>query len=215
MLEYKDNMSRQISIDKIIDAVLSGIKKSHRQYEKWSGGYWLWNAPEYLITANVANKIAKISGPKFITLENGSKSLIEDAGARGRGRLPKDIREKGRVDILLWYGNNTPRAVIEIKNYIYDYNQYEKDIKRIKEFLNLNSGQSSLQFGLFGYCDSADTGKQKSASQKIMNKRLRIENRIKDILGEEFSITSVSSNIYKIEDSAWCASCFLIKRKGK
>jgi len=205
-------MSRQISIDEIIDAVLSGIEKSHRQYEKWSGGDWLWSAPEYLITANVANNIAKISGSKFITLENGSKSLIEDAGARRRGRLSKDIREKGRVDILLWYGNNTPRAIIEIKNFIYDYLQYEKDIKRIKELLNLNSNQSSLQFGLFGYCDSADSGKQKSASQKIIDKRLRIENRAKDILSEGFSITPVSSKIHKIEDSAWCANCLLIKR---
>ena len=114
-------MSKQISIDKIIDATLSGIKKSQKQYEKWSGGLWLWNAPEYLITINVANEISEIDGSKYITLENNSTVTIKDAGARGRGRLPKDIREKGKVDILLWWGNDTPRAVIEIKNYIYDF----------------------------------------------------------------------------------------------
>jgi len=139
--------------------------------------------------------------------------MIEEAGARGRGRLPKDIREKGKVDILLWYGNDKPRAIIEIKNYIYDYQQYEKDIKRIKESLKLNANQSSLQFGLLGYCDSADDGKQKSARQKINDKKIRIENRIKDILGKDFIVSSESSKIYKKKESAWCAICILIKFK--
>ena len=82
-------MSQQISIDKVVDATLSGIKKSQQQYEKWSGGDWLWSAPEYLITVNVANKIAEIGGPQYITLENGSKAMIASAGARGKGRLPR------------------------------------------------------------------------------------------------------------------------------
>lgn len=206
-------MSKQISIEKIITATLSGIKKSQRQYEKWSGGFWLWNAPEYLITVNVANKISEIGGPQFITLENGSKTMIEDAGARGRGRLPNDIREKGKVDILLWYGNDKPRGIIEIKNFIYDYRQYEKDIKRIKQSLKLNANQSSLQFGLLGYCDSADDGKQKSAKQKINDKTRRIEKKIRDILGNEFLVSTKTSKIYQNEGSAWSAICILIKHK--
>jgi hypothetical protein len=206
-------MSQQISIDKIVKATLSGIKKSQIQYEKWSGGFWLWNAPEYLITMNVANKISEIAGPKYITLEYGSKSTIKDAGARGKGRLPKDVREKGRVDILLWWGNDKPRAVIEIKNYIYDIKQYDKDIKRIRELLKLNSDQSSLQFALFCFCDSADDGVQKSAKQKIIDKKVNIKNKIINILGGNFQVSMKSTKIYEIEDSAWCASCILIKHK--
>jgi hypothetical protein len=203
-------MSKQISIDKIINATLSGIEKSQQQYEKWSGGLWLWAAPEYFITVNVAAEISKIGGPQFITLENGSKTMIEDAGARGRGRLPKDIREKGRVDILIWWGNDRPRAAIEIKNFVFDSKQYEKDIRRIKEFLKLNSEQSSLQFGLFGYCDSADDGKHKNAKQKIEDKQIRIENKIIDILGVDFRVLSESAKIHEIQESAWCATCVLI-----
>ena len=50
--------------------------------------------------------------------------------------MPTDIREKGRVDILLWWANDTPRAIIEIKNQIYTKAQYEKDIhvKRTTNF---------------------------------------------------------------------------------
>ena len=47
-------------MEEIIDAALAGIKQSQEQYEEWSHGDWLWNAPEYLITVNVANKIAEI-----------------------------------------------------------------------------------------------------------------------------------------------------------
>ncbi len=208
-------MSKQISIDKLITATFSGIKKSQKQYERWSGGDWLWNAPEYLITINVAKEMSEIDGSKYITLEHGSTATIEDAGARGRGRLPKDIREKGKVDILLWWGNNTPRAVIEIKLFIYDFKQYEKDIKRIKQFLKPKSNQSSLQFGLLGYYDAADDGKQKSAKQKIEDKKVRIEKKIKDILGEDYQVSSKSTKIYEVEESAWCATCVLIKYKKK
>lgn len=206
-------MSRQISMGKIVDAVLAGIKKSQKQYEKWSNGAWLWEAPEYLITVNVANKIAEIDGAKYITLEHGSKSTVEEAGARGKGRLPKDIRERGRVDILLWRGRDEPRAVIEIKRSIYNFDQYEKDIKRIKQFLNRNRDQSSLQFGLLGYYDSADDSKSKKAKQKIQDKSLGIKNKIKETLGEDFYVSTKSTKIYEDDDSAWCASCVIIKHK--
>ena len=86
-------MSKQISIDKIIKATLAGINKSQTQYETWSGGSWLWEAPEYLITINVANKIYDLVGSKYITLENNTKSTISEAGCLGKGRLPRDIRE--------------------------------------------------------------------------------------------------------------------------
>ena len=122
-------MSKQISCDKIIKATLAGIKKSHIQYKTWSGGDWLWEAPEYLITITVANKISGLVGSKYITLENNTKSTISEAGGLGKGRLPRDLRERGKVDILLWWGNNKPRAVIEIKNFIYDKTNTKKILK--------------------------------------------------------------------------------------
>ncbi|NQT26037.1 hypothetical protein HQ585_11820 [candidate division KSB1 bacterium] len=206
-------MPRQISIDKIVDATLAGIKFSHKQYYKWSNGGWLWTAPEYLLTINIANKISEIEGAKFITLENGARYAIEDAGALKRGRLPQDIRERGRVDILVWWGKDEPRAVIEVKNFIYDHQRYEKDIKRIKEFLKRKPDNSSLQFGLFAYCDSADTGKILSAEEKINNKRDKINFNIETILGDNFEISFKTTNLFKVDESAWQATCFLIRYK--
>jgi len=204
-------MSRQISIEDIVEATLSGIKKSHEQYEDWSGGYWLWEAPEYLITINVAKKISELAGSKYITLENNTKTAISEAGALGKGRLPLDIRERGKFDILLWYANKTPRAVIEIKNFIYDINQYENDIKRIKELLKRKASESSLQFGLLAFCNSADNGPRKSAKEKIQDKIKSIEKNVRNILGDNFETDLRNSKIYEIANSAWCASCLLIK----
>ena len=105
-------MPRQIPVSKVVEATLDGFIEAQTINEKWSGGYWLWQAPEYLISSSVARSIAALDGAKFITLEHGAKSAIENAGAKGKGRLHRDIREKGKVDILLWWGDGSPRAVI-------------------------------------------------------------------------------------------------------
>ncbi|MFD1007829.1 hypothetical protein [Oceanisphaera ostreae] len=80
-------MSKQISIPSVINAILSGFEDSQKNYQEWSGGSWLWEAPEYLICSTVAKNISEIEGSKFITLENGSTKTLEDAGARGQGEI--------------------------------------------------------------------------------------------------------------------------------
>ena len=204
-------MPKQVSINKIIDSIIQGFITAHQSYEEMSGGFWLWNAPEYFITSTVAQNISALSGAKFITLENGSSSAIKDAGARGRGKLPKDIREKGKVDILLWWAGDTPRAVIEIKNQIYSKNQYEKDIKRIKSFLNLNTAKSSLQFGVFAFYESASTGSRKTAEEKVNDRISNIYKNTKEILGQTFYTNLLTSDISIETEDAWQVACILVK----
>ncbi len=182
MCEGVLTVPKQIPIPNILDAILSGFSEARQNYEEWSGGFWLWQAPEYLISSTVAGSISKLNGPKYITLEHGSTSTLEDAGARGRGRLPKDIREKGKVDILLWWGTDTPRGIIEIKNQIYSLQQYENDIKRIGKFLNRNIHESSLQFGVLAFYESAMTGKRKKATYKVRDKVKSVYLRTKELL---------------------------------
>lgn len=207
-------MPRQIPIPSVVNAILSGFENSQNTYQEWSGGSWLWEAPEYLICSTVAKHIAEIEGAKFITLENGSTRTLEDAGARGRGRLSKDIREKGKVDILLWWGDGSPRAVIEIKNQIYSSAQYESDIKRICGFLNRNGHESSLQFGAFAFYESAFSGTRKSAKEKVDGKIERIFDKVNSIFPNQFDLSLHKSAIYEeIKNNAWGAACILIKRK--
>ena len=210
----RDIMPRQIAITKVIDGVLDGFKESQKNYVAWSGGFWLWQAPEYLITVTVAKKINEIEGSKYITLEHGSTATLEDAGAKGRGRLPIDIREKGKVDILLWWGNDTPRAIIEIKNQISSRIQYEKDFKRIRKLLERNGEESSLQFGIFAFYDSAKNGPQKTAKEKISDKIDNIYRESKKIMGNNFAITLYKTDIVEeVKDNAWGAACILAKLK--
>ena len=198
---------------KIIDAILKGYIEAQQSYEEMSGGFWLWNATEYFITSNVAQNIYAIEGEKFVTLEHGSTDAIESAGAKGRGRLPKDIREKGRVDILLWRADSTPRAIIEIKNQIYSKDQYEKDITRIKSFLSRNHTNSTLQFGIFAFYESAFNGIRKTATEKIEARVNKIFDNSKLILGSNFDIKLYVTDMHDESENAWQAACIFVKLK--
>lgn len=204
-------MPKQIPITNIINATLKGVEKSQSQYLKWSGDYWLWQAPEYLITTNIANQIANLKGTKYITMENGAFSAINDAGAQGKGRLHQDIRGNGKIDIVLWWADGTPRAIIEVKNQIYYSGQYNKDIKRIEKVLNRKYDESSFQFGLFAFYDSATDGPRKTAVEKVTDKIQSIYSKSSNLISDNFTISLHKSKIYKVDDSAWAAACLLIK----
>lgn len=204
-------MPRQISKKVIVSTILEGFSDAQNSYEKWTGGFWLWKAPEYLISATVARAIAEIDGAKFVTLEHGATSTLEVAGAKGVGRLEKNIREDGRVDILVWWGGDTPRAVIEIKNQIYAIDQYRKDIERITSMLKRNSHDSSLEFGVFAFYESATDGEKKSAEQKIRDRVERIHSNCIEIAGESFSVSKPHmTDIHIVGESAWAAACLVI-----
>jgi hypothetical protein len=204
-------MPKQIPIEHVVNATLKGIEKSQKQYLKWSGDYWLWRAPEYLITTNIAGQISNINGTKYITMENGVSEAIDDAGAQGKGRLHGNIRGDGKMDIVLWWANGTPRAIIEVKNQIYYSDQYEKDIRRIEKVLCRKPEDSSFQFGLFAFYDSANDSPRKSATEKVADKINNIYTNSCKLIGDGFKISLTKSIIHKKNESAWAAACLLIK----
>jgi hypothetical protein len=201
----------RISIPKIISSVNEAYADAQQKYENWTGGEWLWKAPEYLITTAIARRIFDIDGPKYITIEHGASSAIDDAGAKGKGRLSAKIREKGKVDILLWWGDGSPRAVIEVKNQIFSTDQYKKDIERISSFLSRNKEDSSLQFGLFTFYESATSGPRKSAIEKVNDRIEKIFRNSIGFAGNNVSITKHISEVYQDDDSARASACLLIK----
>lgn len=124
-------MPGQIPIQEIVSSTLDGIVQAQRSYDEWTEGDWLWNAPEYLLTTSIANKISKINGAKYIILENNAKEALDDAGAIGKGKLNSKIRATGRFDVALWWGNYKPRAIIEVKNQISQLKHIKSDLQRI------------------------------------------------------------------------------------
>jgi len=138
-------MSR-ISIEQVSEACLSGIETSFKEYLKWSRDEWLWNAPEYLLTVNIAKKIMKLDGPKYVTLEDNVRHTLANANAKIKGRLSENTRPDGRADIILWWGSKgTPRAVIEVKHRVGQFRHIQEDIDRIIEILKK---ESDLQFAI-------------------------------------------------------------------
>ena len=158
-----------------------------------------------------AQKISKLDGAKYLTLENSARSAIEDAGARGIGKLHTKMRANGRFDVLLWWGGYSPRAVIEVKNQIGCVDAIKDDLLRIKEVLKRKSGDSSFQFGVVAYYTSVRDNKEFSAKERLEKRIDNIFNDAKSLIGEEFSIVPFNKNIRVEDDSAWSAAAILIR----
>ena len=204
-------MSSSLTIKIVSKTILDGMIKVEKDYRNWSGGDWLWRAPEYLITVYVSKQLASVKVNKYITLENSTKEAIEYAGVRGTGNLHSDIRSNGRVDILLWWAKGDPRAVIEIKNDVYTYIKIKKDVNRICRMLKRKSKKSSLEFGVISFYMSRyyKSKNPKEMMDKQINKLL---NNTKND-AEKFCTVEIDKTDIKVENenNAWCCVNFILK----
>ena len=141
------------------------------------------------------------------------KSAIDEGGGRGRGKLHSLIRAAGRFDIVIWWGNNTPRAIIEVKNGVTRTDQIKGDILRISKLLSRNPIDSTFQFGLIAYHSSTNDSKEFSAKERLSN---RIDNIYRDsinVAGRKISITPYQKSIRIEKKSAWTAAALLLRCK--
>ncbi|MGX5725673.1 hypothetical protein ACWKWZ_11550 [Metapseudomonas otitidis] len=202
-----------ISVDEIASAIIRGIEKAQTDYEVMSGGEWLWAASEYVLTTYIAREISAIDGPKFITIESHGLAAIVDAGAVVPGPKPRKARLRGRFDVLLWWANSKPRAVIEVKNQPGGPSGWFHDVERIASVLHISKGSTSIKFGALAYYYSAVDGKRYSAEEKIIRKLEAIEDHIKQN-SKNLQIRQLYSQIHQEGDSAWVAVCLLIKARS-
>ena len=205
-----------ISQKQIIKATLQGINESVTLYQTWSGGEWLCNAPEYLLTVkiaeNIAIKINKHNENNLITLEDNVDYLLDIAQAKGRGPVPKKVRKNGRCDITMWHENEKPRALIEVKNSVFSLKKIELDIDRIKEILKSNTSKSTFEFGLIAfYIDRHyDTG---NATTKIKKQADKIFNQAKELNKDvSFEMFYKEQKQSQKDIDAWASVVFLITR---
>lgn len=203
-------MPAQISIAKIARGAVNGIVRAQRAYENWSCGEWLWCAPEYFSTVFVAQEISKLDGSKYVTMEHGAKAAIEDAGARGRGKLHHKIRGNGRFDILLWWANDTPRAPIEVKCQVARIEKIKSDLLRIGKVIHRSKQDSSFQFGMTIFYSSCKDSKGFSAKEILIKRLENINSNCRELL-PNCTIKMSSSRIYTDGDSAWVASAIVLK----
>lgn len=200
-----------IAMDVIAGAVISGIEKAQADYERMSGGEWLWAAAEYLLTTYIAREIGALPGSKFVTVESHGQTAITDAGATVPGPKPRKARLRGRFDLLLWWANSTPRAVIEVKNQPRGQSGWFHDIERITSVLNIGRDSTSMQFGAFAYYYSAADGSRYSAEEKILHKLERVQQLVSEKTAGRFRVRQFSSDIHQDGDSAWAAACLVLQ----
>jgi hypothetical protein len=206
-------MSKAISIEKIIEATLDGIDESMNIYQKWSGGEWLWNAPEYLITVKIAENIANLDGNKYITLEDNVDYILDVSNAKTKGQISDLARTNGRSDIVLWWAGGTPRAIIEVKNAVFRLDKISQDIDRIQEVLKSKKLDTSLQFGLIAFY--IDRGyKSGNAKENIQKRIYKIYSEIKEAYPDlSCELSFREKDIIKNDNDAWSSVVFLLKVK--
>jgi hypothetical protein len=206
-------MSKAISIEKIIEATLDGIDESMNVYQKWSGGEWLWNAPEYLITVKIAENIANIDGNKYITLEDNVDYILDLSNAKGKGQTSDLARPNGRSDIVLWWAGGTPRAIIEVKNAVFGFDKISQDIDRIQEVLKSKKLDTSLQFGLIAFYIDREY-KRGNAKENIQKRIYNIYDEIKAIYPNLYcELFFREKDIINNDHDAWSSVVFLLKVK--
>jgi hypothetical protein len=201
-----------VAMSEIVKGALNGVVKAQKNYAEWSGGEWLWQAPEYMTTIFVAQEIAKLEGPKYVTVEHGAKSAMTDAGAIGKGRLHSKIRAGGRFDILLWWADETPRAPIEVKCQIVSTEKIKADLQRIENVVLRKKEDSSFQFGMMVFYTSCNDSKGFSAKEILEKRLLNIEADCKQLIAS-CSVKMTSSKIYTDGESAWVATAIVLKPK--
>ncbi|HAW51246.1 MAG TPA: hypothetical protein DCX54_02795 [Flavobacteriales bacterium] len=109
-------------------ACLNGVESAYRKYFEFSGGQSLWYAPESFIQAEIATFLAKVC--PYVTLEDGVRDLLQNSNATLKGKPPR----KGRIDIITWWENGTPRKLIEVKK-AYCKDAIKEDAKRLRQMI--------------------------------------------------------------------------------
>ena len=152
-------------------------------YELWSGGFWAWQAPEYLLTTYIAWEISRIKyRPFYLTMEQHVGQALSEAGAN-----EEIVEEAGKqkFDIMIWRGSHpySPRGIIEVKKQVSTFaadatgqGGIKKDIDRIIASLNETN---NLQFGMLAYFTSCKYGERPPMSAKK-----RIQTRVDKIASD-------------------------------
>ena len=197
-------------MDKIVGNTLAGIAKAHKDYERWTGGYWLCDAPEYLITTYIARQLTTYRGHKYyVTLENNTRAAINDAGGMRKGRPRRDLRLQGRFDILLWWAKDTPRAIIEVKKHISAFKHISEDVSRICSTLEQ---ENDIRAGLVAYYTSH--GSEPDEVAQFISKRLEvIETGTRNYVNKRgMKLRHYPDKIRIVDDWAWVPGVLKISR---
>ena len=196
----------------IVENTLRGIEKAQKDYERWSGGNWLYQAPEYLMTTYVAKELATHKEHSYyITLEHSTADAVAEAGGMGSGKPRIALRLNGRFDILLWCSNKSPRAIIEVKKHISQYEHISDDIARMCDVLEPHN---TVGHGIMAYYSAHHGESRKRALRDFLFDRVQlIESRAQNYVQKRgLNLQGYHKSIKVVYDRAWVPGVLQISR---
>ncbi len=211
-------MSRGMPKKQVFASVLHGIEQASESFCKISGWESLWYAPEYFLTCAIASALAE-SGSGETTIEDGVRQTMKIAGANGPGKPRNGLRKGGRFDLVLWWKQGTPRAVIEVKHPLYSPSKvFEDDIIRIRDVLDasLKTG-GSFQFGGLSFWTGANqtNGEPEGVKKRIEDNAKSLRKSAQGLAGDQYVVTLHPGKI-KTEDNGkwgWAAMLLVLEPK--
>jgi hypothetical protein len=129
------------------NACVSAVQAAFKLHWQFTGGLPLTFAPEAFIQGQIALELYKLN--MFVTLESMVYETLTDAGAEMRGRSMK--RANGRLDLVTWWKNGSPRHLIEVKK-LRHKEAVSADAERIRAILR--RGGSTRQGLIVLYADA-------------------------------------------------------------
>lgn len=135
---------RKVSRDTILELTVKGLNKAQEKYLEWNGDTeGLSNGAEYVATTYIAETIGSSDEIGALYVEEHVKTLFKQYG---KDKIPNDCRD-GRVDIAIYLKNDTPLAIIEVKNNVSFEKKVGNDIERINCLLD----EGIIQYGIIAF----------------------------------------------------------------
>lgn len=204
-------MSRGERAADIPKLVLKGVARAFKVYESWTRGHWLWYAPEYLITVEVARSLAGGLTSRMVELEYSVKDALSEAGATHIGRPRKALRGDGKYDIVLSRKSGTPWFIIEIKR-TWNHTSLRPDIQRIHA--SLLSKDINLYGGILAFYVELSDKTRKTAVERISHVAAGAAALAKEVCKDEIKAKLIKGNLeYSEKDKAgYQAFCLVFSR---
>ena len=202
-------------MDEVVTGIHLALARAQRDYDSWTGGDWLWQAPEYLLTAYIARQIASRRKDRtfYIALESNVGVSIDDAGGVGRGKVSDRLRLNGRFDILLSWASGNPRAIIEVKNRVVRFADIEEDVARIVSVLRRE--RTSFWCGLISFYTSWIDGHIESARARVLHRVQEIESDVNNyVTQKEMKLKRYGGRVKVVDESAWMTEVIKISRQS-
>ena len=188
--------------------IVEGAKQAHREYYRLSNE-WLDHAPEFFLTTMVARELGRGVMKYWVYLDASPKKIKDEMEHVSPGQPAKN--NQFRFDLVVWWKNNLPRAVIEVKR-AWAIAPLLKDKKKIIGFLKQKQAKGAKRGYLLVYSEAREKkGKKGSGKNTLCNRFNNFATQLKAELAGAPHIETPLNNHWE-EKYSWGIALYRIKK---